>query len=240
MIATIFASTIGGGTIFGIAEKTFASNISYSYGLLLVVPIDIAIAYYIIPRIIKHYGTESVGDIMCVYYGNSGRYISGIASICVSIGLVAAQISVSGRIFENILQIHYVYGVILSYGIVIIYTTIGGLKSILLANQLQFVAIIFAIPIISIFGIYHLGVSNFIEAIPPNKISLSNNNLLASTISASLGFSVMNMFPTFIQRSLINKTHEDTSKAIYIKSIIYFFFYNIYHYKWINCIYYIS
>ena len=32
LVATIFASTIGGGTTFGIAEKTFADNISYSYG----------------------------------------------------------------------------------------------------------------------------------------------------------------------------------------------------------------
>lgn len=225
LVATIFASTIGGGTTFGIAEKTFADNISYSCGLLLVIPIDLAIAYYIMPRIIKHYGAESVGDIMDVYYGTAGRYIAGLSSILVSIGLVAAQISVSGRIFEYILQINYIYGVILSYGIVVAYTTIGGFRSVLFANQLQFFAILFAIPVISIFGIYQLGISNFIEAIPHEKVSIfSNEDLLTATISAALGFAVMNMFPTFIQRALINKNDTDTSKAIYIKSIIYAFF----------------
>ena len=225
LVATIFASTIGGGTTFGIAEKTFADNISYSYGLFLVIPVDLAIAYYIIPRIIKHYGAESVGDIMDVYYGSVGRYIAGLSSILVSVGLVAAQISVSGRIFEYILQINYIYGVILSYGIVVVYTTIGGFRSVLFANQLQFFAILFAIPVISIFGIYELGISNFIEAIPQEKVSLFNNeDLLTATISAALGFAVMNMFPTFIQRALINKNNASTSKAIYIKSIIYAFF----------------
>lgn len=225
LVATIFASTIGGGTTFGIAEKTFADNISYSCGLLLVIPIDLAIAYYIIPRIIKHYGAESVGDIMDVYYGSVGRYIAGLSSILVSIGLVAAQISVSGRIFEYILQINYIYGVVLSYGIVVVYTTIGGFRSVLFANQLQFFAILFAIPVISIFGIYQLGISNFIEAIPHEKVSLFNNeDLLKATVSAALGFAVMNMFPTFIQRALINKNDIATSKAIYIKSIIYAFF----------------
>ncbi len=225
LVATIFASTIGGGTTFGIAEKTFADNISYSYGLFLVIPIDLAIAYYIIPRIIKHYGAESVGDIMDVYYGSVGRYIAGLSSILVSVGLVAAQISVSGRIFEYILQINYIYGVILSYGIVVAYTTIGGFRSVLFTNQLQFFAILFAIPVISIFGIYQLGISNFIEAIPHEKVSLFNNaDLLTATISAALGFAVMNMFPTFIQRALINKNNVSTSKAIYIKSIIYAFF----------------
>ncbi|MEM6338790.1 MAG: sodium:solute symporter family protein, partial [Pseudomonadota bacterium] len=225
LVATIFASTIGGGTTFGIAEKTFADNISYSYGLFLVIPVDLAIAYYIIPRIIKHYGAESVGDIMDVYYGSVGRYIAGLSSILVSVGLVAAQISVSGRIFEYILQINYIYGVILSYGIVVVYTTIGGFRSVLFANQLQFFAILFAIPVISIFGIYELGISNFIESIPHEKVSLFNNeDLLTATISAALGFAVMNMFPTFIQRALINKNNTSTSKAIYIKSIIYAFF----------------
>jgi solute:Na+ symporter, SSS family len=225
LVATIFASTIGGGTTFGIAEKTFADNISYTYGLLLTIPVDLAIAYYIIPRIIKHYGAESVGDIMYTYYGSAGRYISGISAIMVSVGLVAAQISVSGRIFEYILQINYIHGVILSYGIVVAYTTIGGFKSVLFTNQLQFFAIVLAIPVISIFGIYKLGISNFIYSIPNDKVSfLSNPNLLSATISATLGFAVMNMFPTFIQRALINKDHSSTSKAIYIKSVIYGFF----------------
>ncbi len=225
LVATIFASTIGGGTTFGIAEKAFADNISYSYGLLFAIPVDLAIAYYIIPRIIKHYEAETVGDIMAVYYGSIGRYIAGFSSILVSIGLVAAQISVSGRIFEYILQINYIYGVILSYGIVVTYTTIGGFRSVLFANQLQFFAILFAIPVISIFGIHQLGISNFIAAIPHEKISLFNNqDLLVATISATLGFAVMNMFPTFIQRSLINKNSVATSKAIYIKSFIYAIF----------------
>ena len=102
LVATIFASTIGGGTTFGISEKAFSSNIAHSYGLMLAIPIDILIARYIIPKLIKHYGTETVGDIMFVYYGKIGRVIGGFAAIVVSIGLVAAQISVSARIFEFI------------------------------------------------------------------------------------------------------------------------------------------
>ena len=32
LVATIFASSIGGGTTFGISEKAFAGNIAHSYG----------------------------------------------------------------------------------------------------------------------------------------------------------------------------------------------------------------
>ena len=225
LVATIFASSIGGGTTFGIAEKAFAENIAYSYGLFLAIPIDILIAIYIMPRIIKHYGAETVGDIMHVYYGNTGRYIGGFSAILVSIGLIAAQISVSGRIFEYILQIDYIWGVVISYAIIMIYTTVGGLRSVLFANQLQFFAILLAIPVISVFGLYQIGISNFIAAVPAAKFSFFENpDLVSATIAATLGFMVMNLFPTFIQRALINKDSKATSKAIYIKSVIYAIF----------------
>lgn len=225
LVATIFASTIGGGTTFGIAEKTFSGNIYYSYALFLVIPVDILIAIYIIPRIIKHYGAESIGDIMAHYYGQTGRIISGVSVILVSIGFLAAQISVSGRIFEYILQINYITGIILSYSIVVLYTTIGGFRSVVFTNQLQFFAIIIAIPTIAIFGIYKIGIYKFLEQLHVNNISIVHDKtLLINTIYAALSFAVMNLFPTFIQRVLINKNPVQTTKAIYIKSFIYFIF----------------
>jgi SSS family solute:Na+ symporter len=199
LVATIFASSVGGGTTFGLSEKAFLGNLSHSYGLLLAIPVDLLIATYLVPRIIaQHYGKESIGDIMSVHYGACGRTLAGFSAIFVSVGLIAAQISVSGRIFEYILQIDYVKGVIFSYSIVVIYTTIGGLRSILFTNQLQFFAMILAIPTISIFGIHQLGFDNFLSNIPPEKVGFnSNNQLFFDTISAMLGFMTMNLFPTF-------------------------------------------
>jgi len=223
LIATIFVSSVGGATTFGIAEKAFSGDISYTYGLMLAVPVDILIAIYIIPRIITHYGAQSVGDIMAKYYGSVGRFIAGISTVIVSIGFVAAQISVSGYIFQYILKISYIEGVILSYGIVIIYTTIGGLQSIMFTNLLQFFAMIIAIPLITICGINKIGFGEFISQLPVEKIYL-NSNLLTNTIIAALGFLVMNLYPTFIQRALINNNPSATSKAIYIKTIIYVLF----------------
>lgn len=225
LVASIFASSIGGGTTFGISEKTFAGNIAHSYGLFLAIPVDFMIAFLIVPKLTKHYGAESIGDIVSYYYGNMGRYITGFATILVSIGLVATQISVSGRIFEYILEVNYIYGVIISYSVVIFYSTIGGLRSILYANQLQFFAILLAIPTVTIFGIYNIGFYNFIDQIPSEKIYFkSNPDLFTTTISAFLGFCVMNLFPTFIQRAMINSDYNVTKKAIYIKSFIYALF----------------
>ncbi len=225
LVATIFVSSIGGGTTFGLAEKVFAENLAYSYGLLLTIPIDILIAFFIVPRLNNHKDAETVGDIVNIYYGQVGRYIAGIAAICVSVGFLAAQISVSGHIFEYILNVEYFWGVVISYTIVVIYTTIGGLKSVLFTNQIQFFAMLVAIPIISVFGIYEIGFENFMQNLPMQKISVAENpELLDITIGAALGFVCINLLPTFIQRAILNKDVKSTKNAIYVKSVIYAIF----------------
>lgn len=222
LVATIFASSVGGGTTFGLSEKAFLGDVSYSYGLIITIIVDLLVARFILPRLSKHYGAESVGDIVSVYYGTAGRIVAGIAAMLVSIGFVAAQISVSGRIFQYILQVNYFEGVILSYSIVIIYTTIGGLRSVMFTNLLQFFAMLCAIPIITIAGVKAIGLVSFFDQIPVDKILFTNNtDLLSNTISASLGFAVMGLYPNFLQRALINNDAIQTRNAIYAKSAIY-------------------
>ncbi|HJD66089.1 MAG TPA: sodium:solute symporter family protein [Rickettsia endosymbiont of Bembidion nr. Transversale] len=221
LIATIFASSVGGATTFGITEKAFLGHAYYAYALILTIPIDIIIAIYIVPLIAKHHGAESIGDIMSIYYGNLGRFIGGVSSVIVSVGFLAAQISVSGYIFQYILEINYIEGVILSYSIVLIYTTIGGLQSIVFTNLLQFFAMIIAIPVVTFIGLNKIGSINPIGDL---IVETNQSNLFSYIIAAALSFSVMNLYPTFIQRALINKNPTQTTKAIYTKSVIYLFF----------------
>ncbi|WP_341791563.1 sodium:solute symporter family protein [Rickettsia endosymbiont of Gonocerus acuteangulatus] len=221
LIATIFASSVGGATTFGITEKTFLGHTYYAYALMLTIPIDIIIAIYIVPLIAKHHVAESIGDIMSIYYGNLGRFIGGVSSVIVSVGFLAAQISVSGYIFQYILKINYIEGVILSYSIVLIYTTIGGLQSIVFTNLLQFFAMIIAIPVVTFIGLNKIGSINPIGDL---IVETNQSNLFSYIIAAALSFSVMNLYPTFIQRALINKNPTQTTKAIYTKSVIYLFF----------------
>lgn len=220
LVATIFVSSIGGGATFGIMEKAFSGYAYYGYALILTIPIDILIAIYLVPRISKHYGAESVGDIMAKYYGEIGRFIGGVSSIIVSVGFLAAQISVSGYIFQYILKINHIEGVILSYSIILIYTTIGGLQSILFTNLLQFFAMIIATPVITITGIASIGSENFLNDLLTKDIIIDQSNLIPYTIAATLSFCVMNLYPTFIQRALINKNPSKVTNAIYIKCFI--------------------
>jgi Na+/proline symporter len=224
LLATIFATSVGGGTTFGISEKAFSGNIAYSYGLIITVIIDLLIAIYLVPRIVRFHGAVTVGDIMSKYYGLSGKLITGIAATLVSIGYLAAQISVSARIFEYFLSLNFFYSVLLSYIIVIIYTTFGGLRSTVITDILQFFLMVISIPILLFIGVKEIGgVGEFIQKIPEAKYVL-NEDIWRNTILAILSFSVMGLHPTFIQRIFLTKDTRSLQISIYRKIVVYIIF----------------
>lgn len=224
LAATVFATAVGGGTTFGLSEKIFSENLSYAYALILTIPIDLLIAYIVVPRIAFFREAFSAGDVIETAYGKLGRVLTGIAVIISSIGYLAVQISVSGHILHNVLKIDYIIAVIVSYSVVIIYTSSGGLRSVITNNALQFITMIIAIPILTFYGINELGFTEFVNNIPENKYSLSNDKVLWDTIWLTLSFSIMGCYPTLIQRALLNRNAKYMKTAIVIKSAIYFFF----------------
>ena len=222
ILATIFTNSVGGGSVFGLSERVFAQDLSYVYALGLTVLVDILVASVIVKKIAQHYGVISIGEIMARHYGKFGRVFTGISATFVSFGYVAIQISVSSRIFQNILHINYVEGVILSYLVVITYTAIGGLRSIIVMNFVQFFAIIIFLPIVSIVGLYKIGFANFIASVPVAKYDLSI--LWQDSLQLFLSFALMGFYPGFIQRSFMTKDYKQTRNAIYAKSLIYVLF----------------
>jgi SSS family solute:Na+ symporter len=223
LVATIFATAVGGGTTFGLSEKAFSHNLSYSYALILTVPVDLLIAFYLVPKVTKHYGAVSVGDIMGKFYGNTGRVITGIAATLISVGYLAAQVNVSGRIFQSILGIDHIQGIFLSFTIVTIYTAVGGLRSVVFVSILQFIAMILAIPLVTFVGGYDLYTQGLIAAIPSAKYALEGD-LVKETLAIALGFSVMGFYPSYIQKILINKNASTVKSAVVIKSVVYVLF----------------
>lgn len=88
---------------------------------------------------------------------------------------------------------------------------------------------IMAIPVIAICGLNKVGIREFIQQLPSEKVYFIYNHNFASeifinTITVMLGFCVMNLYPNFIQRAIINNNAKKTSTAIYIKSVIYAIF----------------
>jgi Na+/proline symporter len=219
-VAAIFTTSVGGGTTFGIPEKVYQGELHYPIALILVIGVDLLIAKYLVPRL-KSFEAQSLGDVLNQYYGKMGKFIGGLSTILISIGYMTVQMSVATYIFEFFVKIDHIKSVIISYGIIIIFNLIGGVKSIFANHVLQFLAIIISIPTIFIISIKYIGISKIITYINSShnfSISLDMNLLIAI-----ISFSLMSFHPSLIQRVAMSKDAKIVTDAIYIKSIIYLF-----------------
>ncbi|MFO1129903.1 MAG: sodium:solute symporter family protein [Rickettsiales bacterium] len=222
LIGTIFTSSVGGGTTIGLMQNIFNYDLSYVYGILFAVPFDIIIGLILLPKITQYFGKISVGDILYAHYGKYGSIVSGFCAIIISVGYIAAQISVSSYIFEYLLGINKFYGIILSYTIIITYASFGGLKAILYTNLMQFFGIIIGVPLIGII-LFKTNDLNIIQYNEKYNI-IEHSNLFWGSIYIMINFSFALLTPNFIQRGLLMESPKLLQKALITKSIIYAIF----------------
>ena len=71
-------------------------------------------------------------------YGNVGRIVTGIATIGMAIGSIAAQVSSLGYVGSLIPGVSYLGGIIAGSAIVILYSAYGGVRSVVSTDILQF------------------------------------------------------------------------------------------------------
>lgn len=224
LAATIFATSVGGGTVFGLSEKVFNENFTFIYAICLAAIIDVIFAKFISFKLTKfHQNNITAGDIIERFYGSDGKIIFGIAASIVSFGYFAVQINVGGKVLHYLLDISYLNGVLFSYLGLVLYTSLGGIQSVVITNIIQSVAIILTVPAIGIIGFRDIGIDNFFSYIPKEKYEITFESIL-NILSIGMSFGVAGLYPTFIQRTLISKSQSNTQKSIYIKSVIYIIF----------------
>ncbi|MEQ9116443.1 MAG: ATP-binding protein [Rickettsiales bacterium] len=227
IVATLCATLMGGGTTFGIAEKV------YKYGLVYVLVVggatinQIAIGQFIVPRIKNLKSFISVGEIMRSFYGKDIQIITGICAALISLGFVSTQVSAIGYIINHFLGMNYFQGVLIGYGLVILYSAFGGMRSVVATDIIQFAILIVAIPIICSLGINKLGgFESFASNLPASALKIdffNKDHLNEFVIFLIVGVAS----PAFIQRILIAEDTQQAKRAITINGLISFPFYFI-------------
>jgi Na+/proline symporter len=72
-------------------------------------------------------GKLSIAEAMNDIYGQKVRIVTSISGFVCVIGVIAVQLKIAGSIFEYILNINSLYGIILSGLIITLYSTLGGI-----------------------------------------------------------------------------------------------------------------
>lgn len=216
IFATLSASFIGGGFSTGNAEKVFLvgiSNIVALWGFSLK---EIFVARYIAPKMAKYPDAISVGDIIEPHYGRLARVFSGVFGVLLCAGILGAQVGAMGYVFNLFMGIEREIGIMLGCGIVILYATIGGMRSVVWTDIFQFAILAVGLPLTLYFGIQHAGGwDSVMQAAPSDHTALDLTpaamlSLAALFVAFFLGETLV---PPYVQRLLIGKGTKEVVRG---------------------------
>lgn len=173
-LATVFATWLGSDSILG------ASSYMAQGGLLNVIsdPFGAGLCLVLIGLFYarKLYGMNhlTIGDYLTHRYNKTIGTILSLAIVLTYFGWVAAQFVALGLVMHWVFGMPLIAGIIVSAAIVVMYTYIGGMWSVVMHDLVQTAIIIVGLIVILIqVSINMGGISNILSATPPEFFSLT-------------------------------------------------------------------
>ena len=216
IFATMSASFIGGGFSTGNAEKVFLFGVANIVGLWGFSLKEILVALYVAPKMDRFPTAISVGDIIATAYGKVGRVITGLCALFLCAGIVGAQVSAIGIVFEVFYGLERTWGILIGCSIVILYTTFGGMRAVVTTDLFQFGILAIGMPLVLFFGISYVGgIDALIAAVPADRIEIPGAHftwlgLFALVLVFMFGETLV---PPYLQRLCIGKTAKTAARG---------------------------
>ncbi len=215
IFASLSASFIGGGYSSGNAAAAFENGIGTALALFGFGIGMILIGKWLVPGVARFPNATTVGGVLGTAYGPSARFVAGVFSFLCCAGVVGAQMESIGLVFHTLLGVTPTVGTLIGCGIVLIYTTFGGLGSVIFADMIQFFLLAIGMPALLIAAICKGGgVATLTAQLPHELLSPLNGRTPAAFFS--LFFSLMcgeALAPPYMQRLLIGKTPRATARG---------------------------
>ncbi len=230
LVSTIVGTWASGSGFFITLSRTYFDGVSFIITYLGMITSLLLTAYIFIPRVGEFLGSLSVADIMGKLYGKNVRIITAITGIIGSMGFVSMQFKVFGNLFYHLFGMNGNLAIIIAGGIVILYSSSGGIKAVTFTDILQFFTFSFVIP--------------FIGVVIWNKMYISDSNIEITAILQDSKFNIKEIFntdvvsilniifliiyftipstvPSLFQRVLIGRDISQLKKAYIISAILF-------------------
>ncbi|MCL2884528.1 MAG: sodium:solute symporter family protein, partial [Oscillospiraceae bacterium] len=150
LMMSLSASFIGGGFSSGNAANAFSYGIGSTVALFGFSLSMLVIGLWLAPGVARFSGEATVGGVMRRQYGRRAGTVTGFFSFLCCAGVVGAQMEAMGRLFGVLLGLPAAGGVLLGGAIILLYTTFGGLQSVIIADIIQFVLLALGMPLLVI------------------------------------------------------------------------------------------
>lgn len=170
LVITFLATAVGGGSTLGAATQIYADGV-----IMLVAGSGFFISHLfmaqlVAPKMERFEGCITLGDVMGQLYGERSRTVTAIIGFLFSILIVASQSLALGYVFESLLGINRSTGIAIGGLTVVVYSALGGIKSVVITDVIQFGVLIVMIPLIANIATNNEGgVSALLHKVPAEK-----------------------------------------------------------------------
>lgn len=231
IMTTIFATYIGAASTIGTAEQVYTLGIFFAI-TCAAVPFFWIITARIYGRNIEQFqGCMSISDIMARLYSEAGRWVTNVASVITSIGVITLQATAMGYIVHYFFQIPISYSTIICISTLAFYSSFGGIRAVAYTDVFQFIILMLAIPA-SCFIVYGVesggGIMHWhrvFDQLPQEMLTL---NLDKDNISLFLSLIFYGLLPistgTFVQRFLLSRNSKQLVNCIKVVTALNVFF----------------
>lgn len=222
LTAVTFATVIGAGSTVGAVGKTYTLGLIFVIAQLMI-PLFWLISAKIFAHSIERFkDCLTLSQVMYKLYGRPGRWVASVLSLLISAGVIAAQATAIGHIFNYFFKIDITLGILLSYGILTIYSTSGGIRSVVLTEVFQFTIFFFIIPLSCILFLTKLGnIEAIIPALPPYYLAIE---LSYTNIIMLISLIIYHLLPDFsgpsMQRYLMAANSGELRKSLRTLALI--------------------
>lgn len=215
IFASLAASFVGGGFSSGNAAEAFSHGIGSTLALMGFSVAMMAIGRFLVPGVRRFAGVATVGGILEKDYGRGARMLTGIFSFLSCAGVVAAQMEAIGLTFRTLLGVSDTAGILIGCSIVLVYTTFGGMQSVIAADMIQFLLLAVGMPLLLWGGLRQIGgIGMLFDQLPPAYLDPLGGKSAGGAISLCFSLAVGEaLAPPYTQRLLIGRTPRTTARA---------------------------
>jgi len=217
LLCTMGATVVGGGASIGAIGRT------YEWGILMLAVSSgwyihfIFSGLFVAPRF-REAELYTVAGYFGYRFGAKSRFIAFILSLLFSIGILGAQMVAFGKIITTMIpQLSYFWAVIIGGGIVILYSTAGGLLAVIHTDVYQFIILIVGFAITLILCVPDLLTSaNQISVVVPTEFfQLDGGKGWLFLVTTFIAFLLGETFaPSYATRYCVAKNIKETKQGI--------------------------
>lgn len=215
LFASLSASFIGGGYSAGNASAAFEEGLRTTAALCGFGISMILIGRFLAPGAVRFRGEHTVGGVIGRSFGKRARVVTGVFSFLCCACVVGAQVQGMGTVLHVLFGVPETAGILIGSGVVIIYSTCGGLQSVIAADVVQFALLALGMPLLLWRGLTLTGgFEGLLAAVPPERLDpLAGEGILPFlSLFLMMGMGEA-LAPPYTQRLLIAKTPKNAARA---------------------------